>query len=72
MLEDKHLIWKLKRGDEDALRQIYEKYKALLSYAAPINELLNAVNPLRGDSRTISEGLEREIKGYIAYKMDLE
>ena len=51
---------------------IYEKYKALLSYAEPINELLNAVNPLRGDSRDISEGLEREIKGYIAYKMDLE
>jgi len=27
MLEDKLLIWKLKRGSSDALRRIYEKYK---------------------------------------------
>ena len=27
MLEDKLLVWKLKRGSSDALRQIYEKYK---------------------------------------------
>jgi DNA-directed RNA polymerase specialized sigma24 family protein len=27
MLEDKRLITKLKRGDKDALCQIYEKYK---------------------------------------------
>lgn len=27
MLEDKLLVWKLKRGNSDALRQIYEKYK---------------------------------------------
>ncbi len=27
MLEDKLLIWKLKRGDRDALRVLYEKYK---------------------------------------------
>ena len=27
MLEDKLLIWKLKRGNRDALRQLYEKYK---------------------------------------------
>jgi RNA polymerase sigma-70 factor (ECF subfamily) len=27
MLEDKLLVWKLKRGHSDALRHIYEKYK---------------------------------------------
>ncbi len=27
MLEDKLLIWKLKRGNRDALRRLYEKYK---------------------------------------------
>jgi RNA polymerase sigma-70 factor (ECF subfamily) len=27
MLEDRWLLWKLKRGDADALRQVYEKYK---------------------------------------------
>lgn len=30
MLEDKLLIFRLKRGDEQALRQIYEKYKDTL------------------------------------------
>ncbi len=35
MLEDKMLIFRLKRGDEQALRQIYEKYKdTLLTVAA--------------------------------------
>ncbi len=27
MLEDKILVWKLKRGDKDALCVIYEKYR---------------------------------------------
>ena len=27
MLEDKLLIWKLRRGNKDALRVIYEKYR---------------------------------------------
>ena len=27
MVEDKLLIWKLKHGDKEALRQLYEKYK---------------------------------------------
>lgn len=27
MVEDKLLVWKLRRGDKKALRQIYEKYK---------------------------------------------
>jgi RNA polymerase sigma-70 factor (ECF subfamily) len=37
MLEDKRLIWRLKRGDSEALRLIYEKYKdGLLSIAASL------------------------------------
>jgi len=27
MVEDKRLVWELKRGDKEALRRIYEKYK---------------------------------------------
>lgn len=35
MLEDKQLVWKLKRGDRDSLSRIYEKYKDnLLTIAA--------------------------------------
>jgi RNA polymerase sigma-70 factor (ECF subfamily) len=37
MLEDKRLIWELKRGDKDALRQIYMEYKDnLLTIAAAL------------------------------------
>jgi RNA polymerase sigma-70 factor (ECF subfamily) len=37
MLEDKRLIWRLKRGDREALRLIYEKYKdGLLTIAASL------------------------------------
>lgn len=39
MTEDKLLIWKLKRGSTDALRQIYEKYKSSMLKLAVI--LLN-------------------------------
>jgi len=40
MLEDKLLIWKLKRGSLDALRQIYDKYKT---------DLLKVAISLTGD-----------------------
>jgi len=40
MLEDKLLIWKLKRGSIDALRQVYDKYK---------NDLLKVAISLTGD-----------------------
>jgi len=37
MLEDKRLIWELKHGDKEALRQIYMKYKDnLLTIAASL------------------------------------
>ena len=35
MLEDRRLLWRLKRGDRDALRRIYEKHEGdLLTLAA--------------------------------------
>lgn len=42
MVEDKLLIWKLKHGDKEALRQIYEKYKDNLLTIA--TSLLNDSN----------------------------
>jgi RNA polymerase sigma-70 factor (ECF subfamily) len=37
MLDDKHVIWELKRGNKDALRQIYMEYKdTLLTIAASL------------------------------------
>lgn len=37
MLEDERLIWRLKRGDKEALRRLYEKYKEeLLTIAASL------------------------------------
>jgi len=51
---------------------IYEKYKNLLSYAGPIKVLLNEVNNLTNRNGIVNEELEREIKNYIAYKLDLQ
>ncbi len=35
MLEDRRLLWRLKHGDKDALRRIYEKYEGdLVTLAA--------------------------------------
>ena len=30
MLEDKQLIWKMKRGSREAIEQLYEKYEGFL------------------------------------------
>ena len=48
MLEERLLVWKLKRGDANALRQIYEKHKdELLSIATCLlNEASTAENVL--------------------------
>lgn len=42
MLEDKMLLWKMKRGNSEALRRIYEKYKSDLFALA--NALLHDLN----------------------------
>lgn len=52
--------------------EIYEKYKELLSYAAPIKVLLNSIDSLSETTHNISEDLEREIKNYITHKLDLQ
>jgi hypothetical protein len=41
MLEDRRLLWRLKHGDKDALRQIYEKYE---------NDLLKLAVVLLGET----------------------
>ena len=46
MVEDKLLIWKFKRGDNDALRRIYEKYK---------NDLLKLAVVLTGAPATAED-----------------
>ena len=46
MIEDKLLIWKFKRGSNDALRRIYEKYK---------NGLLKLAVVLAGDVATAED-----------------
>jgi RNA polymerase sigma factor (sigma-70 family) len=51
MLEDKLLIWKLKRGDSAALRQVYEKYR---------NDLLALALALSND-RTVAEDAVHDV-----------
>lgn len=46
MVEDKLLIWKFKRGDREALRRLYEKYK---------NDLLKLAVVLAGDAATAED-----------------
>ncbi|MBN1973256.1 MAG: RNA polymerase sigma factor [Sedimentisphaerales bacterium] len=51
MLEDKILVWKLKRGSSDALRRIYEKYK---------DDLLALAIALSND-RTVAEDVLHDV-----------
>lgn len=61
MLEDKLLIWKLKRGDADALRRIYEKYKDdLLTIAGSLlNETAAAEDILHDVFVSFAENVQR-------------
>jgi RNA polymerase sigma-70 factor (ECF subfamily) len=61
MLEDKRLVWKLKRGDADALRRIYEKYKDdLLTVAVSLlNETAAAEDILHDVFVSFAEDVER-------------
>ncbi|HEG44047.1 MAG TPA: sigma-70 family RNA polymerase sigma factor [Phycisphaerales bacterium] len=49
MIEDKLLIWKFKRGDTGALRQIYEKYK---------NDLLKLAVVMTGNAATAEDTVQ--------------
>lgn len=72
MLEDKLLVWKLRRGSKDALRCIYEKYKddllalaiALLNDAQPAEDVVHdvfvAFAEFAGKLR-----LKTNLKGYL-------
>ena len=50
MLEDKHLVGQLKRGDKEALRRIYEKYKdSLLTIAVSLLHDIGAAEDVLHD-----------------------
>ena len=50
MIEDKLLVWKLKRGSRDALRQIYEKYRDdMLQIAAGLSNERSAAEDIVHD-----------------------
>lgn len=56
MIEDKLLIWKLKAGSKDALRQIYEKYK---------NELLKLAIFLAADAAVAEDIVQDVFVGFV-------
>ena len=59
-MEDRRLIWRFKRGDSDALRQIYAKYK---------NELLKLAIALTGDAPA-AEDLVQDVFLWFAQASD--
>lgn len=73
MLEDKRLVWKFNRGDPDALRGIYEKYKDdLVTLAAVLLTDVSSAEDVVHDvfvSFIRSSGkfrLTGSLKGYLA------
>ena len=73
MLEDKRLVWRFNRGDKDALRRIYEKYKGdLLKVAAALlqdqSKIEDAVHDVFvGFAQTTGQfRLSGSLKGYLA------
>ncbi len=73
MLEDKVLIWRFNRGDRDALRHIYIKYKGhLLRIAAALSEDRNVAEDVLHDvfvsfADTVGNfRLSGSLKGYLA------
>ncbi|UCG59225.1 MAG: sigma-70 family RNA polymerase sigma factor [Phycisphaerales bacterium] len=73
MLEDKLLVWKFSRGDKDALRRIYEKYKDdLVTLAAALlidlSTAEDAVHDVFAAFINSAEGfrLTGSLKGYLA------
>lgn len=72
MLEDKLLIWRLRRGDSEALGRIYEKYRdALLRIAGSLLNEANAAEDVVQDVFTMfvraagSFELTGSLKGYL-------
>jgi RNA polymerase sigma-70 factor (ECF subfamily) len=63
MLEDKLLVWKLKRGNSDALRRIYEKYK---------DDLLALAIALSNDRAAAEDVLHDVFVSFAQYSVKLE
>lgn len=63
MLEDKLLIWKLKRGDSSALRQVYEKYR---------NDLLALALALSNDKASAEDAVHDVFVSFAQYAGQLE
>ncbi len=73
MLEDRRLLWRLKRGDKDALRLIYEQYESdLLTLAANLlHDPATAEDVVQdvfiGLVRSVPRlELRRTLRGYLA------
>lgn len=73
MIEDKLLVWKLKRGSRDALRRIYEKYRDdLLRIAAGLLNETNAAEDVVHDVFVVFVRSARQfqltgsLRGYLA------
>jgi RNA polymerase sigma factor (sigma-70 family) len=72
MLQDKLLVWKLRHGERDALRQIYQKYKTdLLALAtALLNDRVTAEDVVHDVFVSFAEfaakiQLRTNLKGYL-------
>ena len=63
MLEDKLLVWKLKRGNSDALRRIYEKYK---------DDLLALAIALSNDRTAAEDVLHDVFVSFAEYAVKLQ
>ena len=61
MLEDRRLLWRLKRGDKDALRRIYEKYEGDLVTLA--GHLLHDPNTAEDVVQEVFISLVRTVPG---------
>jgi RNA polymerase sigma-70 factor (ECF subfamily) len=73
MLEDERLIWRLKHGDKEALRRLYEKYKdGLLTMAVSLlNDMNDAEDILHDVFVCFAAGVGRlqlrvSLKSYLA------
>lgn len=51
--------------------EIYDKYNSLQTFAEPVEVLLNEIKPLT-EGKNVNEALEREVKEYINFKLNLE
>jgi RNA polymerase sigma-70 factor (ECF subfamily) len=63
MLEDKLLVWKLKRGSSDALQRIYEKYK---------DDLLALAVSLSNDRSAAEDALHDVFVSFVRYADSLQ